>query len=111
MEKRVKIFGNSVETKQLILVIILLVILIGGGIYIIRFLFPDQPKATKAAVPQTQQEQPSDTTILNDEEFKGLEDQDVNLDTSKKGRQNPFLPTSTTEEVETGGDIESESNE
>jgi len=99
------------ETKQLILLIILVVILIGVGIYAIRFFFPGEPKATKAAVPQTKQEQPIDTSILNDTGFKELEDQDVNLDTLKKGRQNPFSPTSTTEEIETGGSIESESNE
>lgn len=108
MKKTVKIFGRSIETRQLILLIILGVVLIGVGIYMIRFFFPAEPKATKAAVPSTKQEQPIDTSILNDTEFKELEDQGVNLDTTKKGRQNPFLPTSTTEEIETGGSIESQ---
>jgi flagellar basal body-associated protein FliL len=108
MNKTVTIFKRTITLRQLILGIVAVVIIIVAGIYLIRFFFPSKPEATKAATTPQLQEQQIDTGVLNQNEFKSLEEQGVNLDATQKGRTNPFLPTSEGEQAETGGSIESQ---
>ena len=93
MQKTVKIFGRVIALRQVILASIALVVIIAAGIYLIRFLFPAQPKATKAATSTTTTQEQIDTSILDNQEFKNLQDQGGSVSAPQSGRTNPFAPT------------------
>ena len=104
---KIKIFGKSMELKQLILLIVALVIIIGAGIYLIRFLFPATPKSTKAATPAiySSKQGDIDTSILDDSQFQELEDKSSDLTPKNTGRKDPFGAVNENT-AETGGSIQ-----
>lgn len=106
MQKTVKIFGRVMALRQVILASVALVVIIAAGFYLIRFFFPSEPKVTKAATPTTTQDQ-IDTSILNNDQFKNLQDQGGSVSAPSSGRTNPFQPV-TGQESTTGGTVQNQ---
>ncbi len=102
MSKTIKIFGKTIEQRQLILGGIATVIILVTAIFMIRFLFPASPKSTKAATPTpTIQSDNLDTDFLKEEDFQSLQESSSgNLQSGSTGRKNPFdSPASSNNET------------